>query len=509
MTAAQDQSRTIAFLQDPANHGAGVAEVARIDTHIAHVFLAGDYAYKLKRAVRLPFLDFSTLDARAAACRAELDLNRRTAPEMYLRLARLTAGSDGGLAFDGDGAVVDWLVVMRRFPQCRRLDRLEVFPPTLPARLAEAVAAFHDTAAPAPDGADAAEMHRLLAVNAKLLRGFAPDVFAPGDVEDLLAHAGAALDALSPRFEARLAQGFVRHGHGDLHLANIHLDGDGLPVIFDCLEFDDRLARADTLYDLAFLAMDMIHHGLAAEAASLLSRYLLLRDDFDGLDLIGVYLSLRAQIRAHVAATTAAGAPADRAEALRRAAQGYLSLATRCLAPATPRLIAVGGLSGSGKSTLARALAPRIGPPPGAIHLRSDELRKHLFDAPLEAPLPAEAYAPEVSARVYERLHRLARRILATGRPVVVDAVHDRADSRAALAALAADVGVPFTGLWLEAPEATLAARIEARRDDASDATVEVMHRQRAAAEVPADWRRIEATETPAAMVEAVARLTE
>ncbi len=502
MDGACDQTAVIAFLENPASYGGEVAAVERIDTHIAHVFLAGKRAYKLKRAVRLPFLDLPTLARREAVCRAELELNRRTAPEMYLGLAWLSARADGGVEFDGPGEVLDWVVVMRRFAQDQLLDHLArqgAFPATLPARLAEAVAAFHDAAEPAPDGADATEMRRLLAVNAKLFRSFVPEVFSGPAVEVLLARATETLEQLAPRFDARLDQGFVRHGHGDLHLANIHLDGER-PVIFDALEFDPRLARADVLYDLAFLLMDLIHHGLAAEASQVLSRYLLLRDDFDALDLIGVYLSLRAQIRAHVSATTAGGAEPARDETLRETARSYLDLAARALHPPGPRLIAVGGLSGSGKSTLASVLAPDIGPPPGAVDLRSDEIRKHLFQVPPEAPLPPEAYASDVSARVYGLLRDQARRVLATGRPVIVDAVNDRADARAALAGIAAELAVPFTGFWLTAPDAILATRIEARRGDASDATIEVMRRQREGADIPADWHHLDASSEPEAV---------
>ncbi len=177
---------------------------------------------------------------------------------------------------------------------------------------------------------------------------------------------------------------------------------------------------------------------------------------------------------------------------MRAEARDYLALARRALDSPETRLIAVGGLSGSGKSTLARALAPLLGPPPGALVVRSDEARKHLFEVAMEAPLPPEAYAPEVSGRVYRFLRERARRVLAAGRAVIVDAVHDRAESRAGLAALAAETKAPFLGLWLEVCPETLARRIEVRRNDASDATVEVMRRQHRRAEIPEDWRRLD-----------------
>ncbi|MDP6705610.1 MAG: AAA family ATPase [Alphaproteobacteria bacterium] len=486
----------MAFLADPASHDLAEGEVRRIDTHAAIVFLAGARAYKLKRAIKLPFLDYSSLARREAACRAELRLNRRTAPDIYLDVSPVTRGPDGRLGFGGNGETLDWVVVMRRFDDSRLLDRLSRAGPlgtALAISLAEAIATFHARAEPAADGADAAEMRRTVEVAVASLRLYGDGVFAPGAVESLVSELAAELDTRHEVLNRRRAEGHVKHCHGDLHLRNIFLE-NGRPVIFDAIEFDDRLARTDVVYDLAFLLMDLWHRGLRSEANIVLNRYLLLTDDCGSLEPLPLFLSIRAAIRAHVSAMTAETQPdAVQAAALRQEAGEYLGLARELLLPAAPRLIGLGGYSGTGKSTLARALAPLFRPPPGAIVLRSDEIRKRLLGAAPEAALDPSAYTPEISARVYDALRRQAACVLAAGYTAIADAVNDRQDSREALADLAAAADVPFTGLWLAARPEVMAARIASRGADASDATAEIMQRQVDTGSVPTDWPHLDA----------------
>ncbi len=496
---ARQQSEAIAFLADPESHGSAAGAVRRIDTHAALVFLAGERAYKLKRAVRLPFLDFSTLASREAACRAELRLNRRTAPEIYREVAAITRQADGRLAFGGDGEILDWVVVMRRFDDSQLLDRLaqqDRLGPELALSLAEAIADFHDRAEPAADGADADQMLRIVEGNAASLRQLAGPIFDRGAVEGWIATALARLEANRSTLDERRRTGNVRHCHGDLHLRNIFLE-NGRPVIFDALEFDDRLARTDVMYDLAFLLMDLWHRGLRLEANQVLNRYLLLSDDIAGLEPMPLYLSTRAAIRAHVSATMATAQQSQAAaRSLRREAGDYLDLARHLLLPTTPSLIGIGGYSGTGKSTLARGLAPLFSPPPGAVVLRSDEIRKRLLGVAPEDPLDVAVYAPEVSAEVYEILRRRVGRVLAAGYVAIADAVNDRDDSRAALAEVAREAGTGFTGLWLAAGPEDMAKRIESRGVDASDATVEVMRNQIARGSVPETWPHLDAGKT-------------
>ncbi|TVQ51999.1 MAG: hypothetical protein EA355_15975, partial [Rhodobacteraceae bacterium] len=288
--------------------------------------------------------------------------------------------------------------------------------------------------------------------------------------------------------DARRRHGCVRRGHGDLHLGNVVLI-DGRPTPFDAIEFNEAIATDDILYDAAFTVMDLMARAAPPLAGAFLSRYLTATRDHAALALLPLYVSMRAAVRAFVAWRD------DRA-----AGEARLALATAALAPRPPaRLIAVGGPSGSGKSTLARALAPEIGAPPGAVMLRSDVARKRLFGVAPEAPLPAEAYGAAAGAQVYRRLLRDAGRALRAGAPVVLDAAFLRPAERAAAAALAAAAGASFAGFWLGASEATMAARLDARRGDASDADAAVMRRQLAALAPPADWLILDADGPPEA----------
>ncbi|CAO3378712.1 bifunctional aminoglycoside phosphotransferase/ATP-binding protein [Azospirillum argentinense] len=499
-----------AFLADPASHGG--AAVERVETHAAIVFLTGDRAYKLKRAVRYPYLDYSTAERRRAACVEELRLNRRTAPSLYLGLESVVRRPDGALAFGGGdaagGVALDWLVVMRRFPQDVLLDRVAErhgLDDTLIRGLADAVTAFHQAAEPRPDGGGAAAMREVVEGNIAELRAN-PTLFPPERVERLAGRSAAALERLSPLLEERRRGGFVRHCHGDLHLRNIVLL-DGAPVLFDGIEFDERLAVIDVAYDLAFLLMDLERRGLRPLGNAVLNRNLDATEDYGALAPLPLFLSARAAIRAKIAASAATFRADEGARReSRREALAHLEHAVAALEPPPPRLVAVGGLSGSGKTRLARALAPSLGAAPGAVVLRSDALRKRLFGVAEEERLPADAYTPAVTARVYAGLLERARAVLAAGHAVVLDAVHARPEERAAAAAVAADAGVRFDGIWLDAPLDIRVARIAARRGDASDATAEVAERQSVYDLGPLEWLRTnagrDAGETLAAVLE-------
>jgi predicted kinase len=274
--------------------------------------------------------------------------------------------------------------------------------------------------------------------------------------------------------------GYVRHCHGDLHLRNI-VEIDGKPILFDAIEFDDSLATIDVLYDLAFLLMDLGKRDLTVHANAVLNAYL----DHEGstANLIGLvalppFLATRAAIRAKVELLRAKTGAAEKAEATRRGARTYFDLAGSFLAPILPRLIGIGGLSGSGKSAISRAIGPYIGAFPGAVHIRSDVERKRFFGiAPTES-LPQSAYAPGVSEEVYAICRKRALMALAGGHSVIVDAVHARQEEREALSTLAAKAGVPFTGLWLEAPSEVMRERVATRTRDVSDATPQVVNAQ-------------------------------
>ena len=380
MDAPDNQQPVMDFLADPATHGG--QPVTRIDTHAASVFLAGDRALKIKRAVRFPFLDYSTLDKRKAACEAELAVNRPFAPAIYRRVVAITREADGRLALGDKGEPVEWAVEMARFDEKATLDHLADqggIDDRLADALGRAVARAHDVVPVVKDAGFADVLAEIIRQNTIELRE-APALFPGPQVEALDKATLEAFARVRPLLEARERGDQVARCHGDLHLGNIVLI-DGAPVLFDAIEFDPKLATGDVFYDLAFLLMDLIERGLKPAANIVLNRYLTERgrdDDLDALAALPLFLSVRAAIRAKVTAARAKGRQLhakDRAAA-EQSARDYFALSQALLAPVTPRCVAVGGLSGTGKSVLARALAPALPPAPGAVVLRSDIARK-------------------------------------------------------------------------------------------------------------------------------------
>lgn len=500
-----DQAEVIDFLVRQG--GRTETDRTPIETHISKVVLSDALAWKLKRSVRLPYLDFSTPDKRLAACERELELNRRTAPTIYRAVRRITRTPDGGLAFDGAGTLVDAVVEMNRFDQATLFDHLaqqgRLTPPLL-TELARAIARFHAGAAVDHGGAGRGNIAGVLAVNHRSL--VEAGLFRAEDVGAWEAEARTFLRVFGPRLDARARAGKIRRCHGDLHLRNICLV-DGVPTLFDCIEFDDALATIDVLYDLAFLLMDLWHRDLATGANLVLNRYLDVADESDGVPLLPFFMSLRAVIRAHVLASQARGRPERALVPLIEAAQGYFRQAMDLCKPVPPRLIAIGGLSGTGKSSLAAALAAEIGAPPGARVLSSDRIRKHLYGVAAETRLPTDAYRPEVSARVYAQAAEEAAELLGDGVAVVMEAVFDRIEDRTRVEEVARRAGVHLTGLWLEAPEQVLVDRVGARQGDASDANVAVVRAQFARAPKEMAWHRLDAGRPLAAVADAARQL--
>jgi len=491
MSAPTDQTASLAFLANPENLGQP-GPVERLDTHISAIFLAGDRAFKLKRAVTLPFLDFSTLTQREAACRAELAVNSRTAPDLYLGLRTITRTPEGRLAFDGEGELQDWVIEMRRFDQAGLYDRLA---PSLKREeaeeLADAIAAFHNSAEPKPDWGGADGLRHTIVTNAACFALDTPGLFPEGEAEALTAASLDWLERLTPLLEDRRKAGLVRLCHGDLHLRNI-CRIDGRATLFDAIEFNQDFACIDVLYDLAFLIMDLQARGLDQTASWVLNRYLEKRDELEGLAALPLFLSLRAAIRAHVSATMARGAGDD--PALRAQALEYLHRARAYLSPPPPRLLAVGGFSGSGKSRLGRDLAPLLGGMAGAVILRTDVLRKRLMGADPETRLGEEGYSPEMGRRTYQELYDRSAVLLKAGLTVIADAVFAKEEQRQGIEAVAGALGIPFEGLWLEASPEVMKARIAKRKRNASDATVEVLERQLAAGPGNISWLRLDSS---------------
>ena len=375
-----DQGEVIAFLSEGRTFGLPDQPVERIDTHAAIVFLIGDRAYKLKRAVRYSFLDFSTVKKRHRILEAEYHLNIRTAPDLYRRLVPITRDEVGSLSLDGDGQVVDWLLEMKRFNQAALLDHLaeqsRLDGPLIEV-LASEIALLHKTATVRRSGGHAA-MASIVEGNAGDLASLAEEIDANQAITSLIEATQNELSRQRKRLDDRAEAGFVRHCHGDLHLGNIFLDGDR-PVLFDCLEFDEALATIDVFYDLSFLLMDLCHRCLDDLAIDLLNAYLGWTEDDEGTALLPLFLAIRATIRAKIEGfEIRTVASAEDASQHRLAAVEYLDLASELIATMPPTLIAIGGLSGTGKSTVARLLAHRLGRLSWPVVLRSDVIRKHL-----------------------------------------------------------------------------------------------------------------------------------
>ena len=462
------QNEVVAWLSRPESYGIA-GEVTKIETHISIVFLAGERAYKLKKAIKFPYLDYSTIEKRREFCEKEVTLNRRTAPELYIAAEPVRIG----------GEIKDWVVVMRRFDSDALFDKLEITP-ALARDLADRIAAFHDAAEITPEHGGAATIARVIDGNRRDQENAGLDRDA---IAALHAACHAALARNAALLDRRRAAGRVRRCHGDLHLRNICLY-DGKPTLFDGIEFDDAIACIDVLYDLAFLLMDLEHRGRRDLANLILNRYLAWHDEIEGVAALPLFMACRAGIRAHT--------NKDRS---------YLDLAIRLLQPGAPMLIAVGGLSGSGKSSVAAALAPFLGVAPGALVPRSDVIRKRLMGIEPEARLGSEAYTSEMTGRVYARLRECANIGIRAGYVVIVDAVHARPEEREAIEAVADQAGVPFLGLWLEAAPEALASRVRERENDASDATVEVVRVQLGYDLGPIAWRRLDASQDLAATV--------
>ncbi len=472
----EDQSAVEAFLSSPSAYPGWDGPVDRIDTYGAMLFLAGRRVIKIKRAVRYPYMDFSTLEKRHAVCRNEITLNRRTAPDLYVGVCCICRFGDGSFVLQtgetppDDAMVVEWGVDMRRFDEDLQLDHLaerQALTDTHLKVLADRIGEFHEKAERLPNGPAFLPAVKLIVdQNTEAFDEF-PSLFAQDRVAALHRNSHEWIARLASTIEERQRDGFVRHCHGDLHLANI-VCLDGIPTLFDALEFDDDMARTDVFYDLAFLIMDLWERDYFASANLVLNRYVARTGDRSGLTTLPLFLSMRAAIRSKIAA---AQNDPDQAEK-------YFSFAEQFLAPRPAQLVAVGGLSGTGKSTLGRAVAPHIGRAPGALHLRSDVLRKSLLGVAETERLGDNAYTADLNARVYDAIRMQATTALLAGHSVIADAVFARPEERRALDHVADETGAPFTGIWLEAPAPVLKDRVRHRHGDASNATETVVEKQ-------------------------------
>ena len=485
-----DQTALIAALLQPTRYPQPVAEVKHLQTHISHVLLAGDYAYKVKKPLNLGFLDFTSLAQRKYYCEEELRLNGRLAPDLYLDCIPVSGSAAEPRLGDPSGPVIDYAVRMRRFSQTALLDqwlaagKLELrHLDALARRLAE----FH-RAIPAAD--PAAPFGIPERVQQPMLDNFThtrPLLADPADLATLAEVEDWTLETftrLHPHLAGRKVGGWIREGHGDLHLGNMVLDDAGQVLIFDCIEFNEDFRWIDVINDLAFLTMDLRSRRAAPFAQRVLNAYLEYSGDFAGAALLDYYQVYRAMVRAKINAIQSSqdSVPESARAAAREQCRAYLQLALTLTRPPTPFLLITHGVSGSGKSRRTGQLLETF---PGAIRIRSDVERKRLFGlGPLDdsrSALGQGLYTPDVSARTYQRLQELADGLLSAGHPVLVDATFQKRQHRQPFRELAARHGVPFILLDCSADPAILRARVAARRargDDAAEADVAVLERQ-------------------------------
>lgn len=511
---AAAQARTVAALRQWLRAQPGAGPVALLQTHISYVLLAGPLAYKIKKAVNLGFLDFSTLAQRRFYCEEELRLNRRLAPALYLGVVPIT-GSAAEPTLGGAGPVIDWAVQMRTFAQDGLWDRLAARGALAPAAvdaLSEALCAFHRSAPAASEHTGfgrAAQVRAPVRDTLQSLQALCTQAQAQTTLAVLQDWEAASSGTLRDVFDQRLRDGQVREGHGDLHLGNV-TQCDGQTLMFDCLEFDPALLWIDVMSDVAFMAMDLQAHGLTDLSHRFVNGYVECSGDVAGLRVLRYYKVYRALVRAKVAALRQ-DAPG--------AAQRYLDAALDGTHAAAPVLLLTHGVSGSGKTLLTQSLVELC----GAIRLRADVERKRLFGLPplarSSAALKPALYGEAANAATQARLRERAAMAVRSGYSVILDATFLQYAQREQARQLAASLGVRCVILDFQATPDTLRQRVRQRAlrgDDASEADLAVLEAQIAQAQPlrPHEQAAVfavdaEAAFDPAAMAGHWARLLE
>ncbi|MGZ8229123.1 MAG: bifunctional aminoglycoside phosphotransferase/ATP-binding protein [Burkholderiales bacterium] len=493
---AVEAASFIPALQKPECYSHAASDIAVLETHISWVFLAGPYAYKIKKPVDLGFVDFSSLERRRYFCEEEVRLNARLAPQLYVDVVEIR-GSPEAPRIGGHGPLLDYAVRMRRFAQealAKHLLAAGKLTAEQIAALAQRIARFHHNLPPADPDRDYGAPERALAAafqNFEQIEPLLPNSDAEFALHLLCDWTEREYMQTSRHLAERRAAGMIRECHGDLHLGNIVLI-DGTLVPFDCLEFNPHLRWIDVMSEIAFLAMDLFDRGAPRLAWLFLNEYLEACGAYSGLTVLRFFLVYRAMVRAkvHLLRARQQGLEAGEAVRLARAYESYVALALDWTVQRKRVLLLMHGLSGCGKSTVALELAQSL----GAIRVRSDVERKRLAGLPpLErsgAPVGEGLYGSASTAATYERLAAVARTVLEAGYSAIVDATFLRQWQRDEMGALSSSVGVPIVIVDVRAPQRLLEARIATRlasATDPSDAGLDVLHHQIATADPIAD----------------------
>jgi aminoglycoside phosphotransferase family enzyme/predicted kinase len=483
---ASDQARLVAALRSSSVFGDGCEHIHVLETHISYVLLTGKHAYKIKKSVRLGFLDFTTLAARRFYCEEELRLNRRLASTLYLDVVAITGTVDAPI-LGGDGPAIEYAVRMREFPQdalaSALLSHCEFGAADIDV-LAAKVAAFHAKVQVATPDSPFGRPDDVLRIALQNFSEILPSLATPServDLDTVARWTEREYNAHYPAFCERKRGGFIRECHGDLHLGNIaRIDGE--ITIFDCIEFNDAMRWIDVMSEVAFTVMDLQDRGRADLGQRFLNAYLEITGDYAGLSVLRFYLAYRAMVRAKVARLRAAQLGASTgSRAQLDEYRGYVNLARSWAQPSRGAIVLTHGLSGSGKSTLSQPLLEAL----GAVRIRTDIERKRLHlrwtRETSAAGIDRGLYAPDATQATYQHVCSLARRVVAAGHVAVVDATFIKRWQRDLFRKLASDLQVPFVIVTFVASESTLRERIARRAiegHDASDADLTVLDHQ-------------------------------
>ncbi len=447
-----------------------------VQTHISYVFLADDLVYKIKKPVDFGFLDFTTLEKRRFYCQREVELNRRLAPEIYLDVVPVVKTNQGHL-FEAEGTPVEWAVKMKRMPEEGMMGRLieegRLSKPHLDL-LVETLVPFYKQAATGPEVNKYGSLEAIsfnVEENFTQTKDFVGKALSERRYRHIVSWSRAFMAQKKPLFEERIAQGYIRDGHGDLYSANICFDEPKKRIyVFDCIEFNDRFRCGDVAQDLAFLAMDLDFHRLEGLSRYFIDRYVESAKDQGLYDLLDFYKCYRAYVRGKIGCFTWASpeVPEEVRQANLKQAQRYFDLAFR-YAQGRPLLLVFMGLSGTGKSTLARALAQRL----LANYYNSDVVRKQILGIKPEEhhyePFGQGIYRPEITEKTYAALAQYAARDLRDGRDVVLDATYQNARFREMVLKETADIPAEKLFIWCKAPDEIVRKRLEGRKAQAGE----------------------------------------